>query len=433
MNLRMLALELLMKIQQEKAYSNIELSKQLANVPDERNRSLITTMVYGVIQYRRRLDYIIDCYVKKTKLQPDVRMILRLAVYQMEFMDKIPDHAVVNESVQLIRQRKKAWAAGFVNGVLRSMLRKEKKVSYPEKLYLGTYYSYPDWMCDEIQSQYGAQTEKILQQGNEPPTFALRVNTLQITREEFLQAYEKRGAAPGRLSRAGVVFPHGFSIKGDAGYQQGWYYPQDEASMMAAEILACEKDELVLDLCSAPGGKTTYLAQMMKNTGKIIAFDIYEHRLHLVQQTAQRLKLTNIETRLHDALVPIPELLHGADRVLLDAPCSGMGILRRKPEMKWTRQPEDMDSLCTLQAELLSRAIEYVKPGGYLVYSTCSIDKRENQWQFEAFLKGRDDICCEDLSAFFPHSQTAKHGYVQILPGEYGADGFFMAKVRRKG
>ncbi|MBQ9096984.1 MAG: 16S rRNA (cytosine(967)-C(5))-methyltransferase RsmB [Clostridia bacterium] len=424
MNERHLALSILMKTESEGAYSNIEINKTFAAADiDSRGKAFVTNIVYGVLQNKIRLDYIISQFSKlpMKKITDDVKNILRMGLYQLIFMDKVPEYAVVNESIKLVRKCKKASSAGFVNAILRGYIR--NGIAYPKDAlsYECTYYSYPEWLGRLLYEAVGTDATKIMASGNMTPPFSARVNTLKISRDEFI---EKTGAKACTICDDGVIFESGISVSDDEMFRNGYYYPQDEASMMPAKALSPKEGETVIDVCAAPGGKTTHIAQLMGNKGKIFAFDIYKHKLKLIEDNAKRLGIDIISPVLQDASEINDEYISIADKVLVDAPCSGLGILRRKPEIKYNRTPEDLVSLSTLQQKILGSSAKYVKPGGELVYSTCTINPGENEKVIEEFLANNKNFELIDLD--FENSP-----YIKLFPHIHNTDGFFIAKVRR--
>ncbi|MBR2877796.1 MAG: 16S rRNA (cytosine(967)-C(5))-methyltransferase RsmB [Clostridia bacterium] len=426
MNERHIAFSVLMKTESEGAYSNIEINKAFSSSDiDARGRAFITNIVYGVLQNKIRLDYIIGRFSKipMRKITDDVKTVLRMGLYQLIFMDKVPEYAVVNESIKLVRKCKKASSSGFVNAILRGYIR--DGVKYPKEpfSYLCTYYSYPEWLGRLFFEAVETDAEKLMASCNMTPPFTVRVNSLVISREKFMQ---QTGAKPCSICDDGVIMDGGFSVTDDYRFTAGFYYPQDEASMMPAKVLNPKEGETVIDVCAAPGGKTTHMAQLMNNKGKIFAFDIYPHKLKLIEDNASRLLVSIISPVVQDASEINEKYIGIADKVLVDAPCSGLGILRRKPEIKYARSPEDLASLAALQQKILETSAKYVRPGGELVYSTCTINPGENEKVIEKFLENNKDFELIDLN--FKNSP-----YIKLFPHIHNTDGFFIAKIRRVG
>ena len=413
--MRYTALKILLNVFESGSYSNLEIAGGLDGLSGK-DKALATTLVYGVLQNKMRLDHIISAYSKMPlkKISPDVLNILRMGVYQALFMDKIPGYALTNESIKLVKKCKKTSASGFVNAVLRGVLRGDKEIKYPDSRleYLSVYYSCPLWICKMWDKMFPEKLEDILKAMNQKPPFSVRVNTLKMTVQEFI---EKRGGKVSELQKDVVILPSGMSVKDDELFKKGCYYPQDEASAMVSELLSPKKGQTVMDLCAAPGGKTTHIAQILENEGKIIAFDIYEHKLEIIKETASRLGVKIIHTELGDASILKEKYTETADCVLVDAPCSGLGILRRKPEIRYMKSEQDLTGLAEIQKNILNVAAKYVKKGGTLVYSTCTISDIENDAVTKEFLENNKDFAL----AAEP---------VQLLPCDSGADGFYMAK-----
>ncbi|MBR5586919.1 MAG: 16S rRNA (cytosine(967)-C(5))-methyltransferase RsmB [Clostridia bacterium] len=413
--MRYTALKILENILNNGKYSNLELAGGMENLSDK-DKALATNIVYGVLQNKSRLDHIISAYSKipLKKVSSDVLNILRMGVYQALFMDKIPAYAITNESIKMVKKCKKTSASGFVNAVLRGVMRDDKKVEYPsDRLeYLSIYYSCPLWICKMWDKMFPGKLEEILASMNEKPDFTVRVNTLKMSVEEFIS---QRGGEKSPLCEDVVILPSGANLKNDELFKKGCYYPQDSASAMVSVLLDPQKGQTVMDLCAAPGGKTTHIAQLMQNDGKIIAFDIHEHKLDIINETARRLGIDIISAEQADAGVLQEKYVGMADRVLVDAPCSGLGILRRKPEIKYTKNESDMKELAKIQLKILSVAAQYLKPGGVMVYSTCTVSDVENNAVTQAFL--------EENKNFKLDAEPT-----QILPCDGGADGFYMAK-----
>ncbi len=426
-NVRELVLKGLYRIEVEDAYSNQALQEVLAvGTLGAVDRGFATELLTGVVRNRLQLDYIIGKFskIKLKKLSPWVHQILRMGIYQMIFMDRVPDRAACNEAVKLARRYAHGAAQGYVNGLLRTVAREKENISYPEDVLerLSVVYSCPVWLTEKLVGQYGEDfCEKILKASHEKQPVSLRVNRLKTTAEELQMALEVEGvithrdpAEPYRLFVDGAL-----DIQRSKAYRDGWYTIQNASSMAAVDLLEPKAGETVLDLCAAPGGKTTFMAERMENRGRIFAMDLYPHKTELIRKSAERLGISIIETQAGDATVYLPAWSKKADRVLVDAPCSGIGVIHKKPDIKWRRKPEDVLALCQIQREILKNAAQYVKPGGVLVYSTCTILREENQMQAAWFLKEQPDFVQEKEQALFTH--------------ETGGSGFYLAKFIRKG
>ncbi|MDF2892963.1 MAG: ribosomal small subunit methyltransferase RsmB/transcription antitermination factor NusB [Clostridia bacterium] len=445
-NAREAAIVIINKVLREKAYSNIALKQVLEQSGLSRvDKALVTEIVNGTLKNLIKLDYIAGQFVKmnKNKLDKHVEDILRTGIYQIMYLDRIPDSAVCNEGSNLARKYSNEGAVRFVNGVLRNVSRNKDTIKFPDKvkqplLYLSVVYSHPEWIVEKWLGEYGFEfTEQLLNANNQVPHFTVRINRLKTNKEDLVKVLEQEGIeySEGIYNKEALYIKGTSAIENKASFQQGLYQIQDESSMLAGLALNPQPGDLVLDVCSAPGGKATHAAELMNNNGKIIARDVYQHKLELIQQSCKRLGITIVETEIFDAKELDRKLVGKVDKVLLDAPCSGLGVLRRKPDLKWKKTPDNFDELAKLQQQMLSKAAEYVKPQGVLVYSTCTINKSENIKVVEAFLKSREDFYLEDLSKLLPEnlaSDTKTTGYVEIFPNIHGIDGFFISRLRRK-
>ena len=409
------ALQILIKSEENESYANLELKKKI-KVQDSREKALVTELVYGSLRYRLRLDYIIRKFSKVPfrKIKADIKNILRISIYQIIFLEKIPVSAACNEGTALALKYGGKGAASFVNAVLRSVSREKSNIKYPnsEVENLMYYYSFPESIVKIILRDYSYNgAKKILNALNMNKGICIRPNLLKITAENFEKLIENYEYEKGE----GCYYMKSFSVTDSDLYEKGIYTVQDRASMMCAELLSPEKDEKVLDLCAAPGGKSCYMAQIMENKGEIIACDIHEHRCELIEKNAQRLGIDIIKTKVNDATIENEEFKNAFDKVLIDAPCSGLGVISKKPDIKWS--DKDFDSLTTLQYNILEKGSEYVKKGGNLVYSTCTINKDENEHIVEKFL--------ENNKSFVKVSE-----FIQLMPG-FKTDGFFMCRLER--
>jgi len=415
---RELALGILLEITEKNAYADLAVKNGLASSSlEKRDKALATSLVYGTIQHLRFIDYQLSAVSARPidSLTPAVRGILRMAVYQFRFMDRIPNHAVVNEAVNMTKRRAHS-ASAFVNGVLRNMQR--RGYVYPKKLQerLGVEYSVPDYLVKLwIQAFGAAECEKPLSASNEVPPISIRINPLKASPAEV--------AAVCRLQTTQLEY--GFhveepkNIAETAMFREGWLSIQDIGAQMASLTLAPRPGQKVLDMCAAPGGKTTHMAELMENQGEITAWDIHPHKVELIRKNAKRLGISVIWAETHDARCPDNSHLEYYDKVMVDVPCSGLGILRKKPDIKWQRTESDLEALTTVQAEILQNAARHVRPGGALLYSTCTLHRAENEDIVEAFLK--------------EHPEFSPDGaYHTLLPHRDNTDGFFFAKLRKR-
>lgn len=440
------ALLIIQKVLRENAYSNIALKKGLEQSGLSRvDKALVTEIVNGTLKNLIKIDWIAAQFVKisEKKLDKHIQDIIRMGIYQIMYLDRIPDSAVCNEGANLARKYSNEGAVKFVNGVLRNISRSKESIKYPDKekdavKYLSVYYSHPEWIVKKWLEDFSYDfTEKLLAANNEVPHFTIRSNRLKTDRDALRSVLEQEGVE----CSEGLYNPEALYIKGTSSiedkqsFKDGLYQVQDESSMLIGRILAPKAGELIVDVCSAPGGKTTHAAELMDNKGIIIARDIHKHKLDLIEQTCKRLGIDIVKTQLFNAKDLDETLVDKADRVLLDAPCSGLGVMRRKPDLRWKKSPDNFDELSRLQLHILETAAKYVKPQGTLVYSTCTINRSENIDVIESFLRTRADFYLEDLSDFLPEnleSQSKSKGYVEIFPNIHGIDGFFIARLRRR-
>ncbi|WP_126426123.1 16S rRNA (cytosine(967)-C(5))-methyltransferase RsmB [Brevibacillus marinus] len=444
---RDVALDVLNKVDERKSYSNLELNSALGSSPlSAADAALATELVYGTTQRRNTIDGVIDRFVKggAGKLQPWVRNLLRLSLYQIRYLDRIPERAAVHEAVEIAKRRGHRGVASLVNGVLRNVLRHPEVWDKPPQAgtaaEIAWTYSHPQWLVQRWLQLFGEETTRALcASNNHPPHAAVRVNRLKIGRDQLLSELLRDFPAAARspLSEQGIVLPGGHAA-GTKWFAAGYYTIQDESSMLVAPALAPRPGMRVLDACAAPGGKTTHIAELMDNRGEIVACDIHPHKQRLIEQHAERLGLTIIKTMVCDAAELAEQELGLFDRILLDAPCSGLGVIRRKPDLKWNKQPADIARIARLQYQLLTRLAPLLAPGGLLVYSTCTIEPEENQLLVERFVAEHDRFqldrsLASDLPAVVSDACDAGRGYVQILPHQFASDGFFIARIKRTG
>ena len=438
MGARQTALCVLMACRQNGAWSNGVLKEYIQRDSlDRRESALAARLCYGVLQNRSRLDFYLKQLLtgKLKDLHPVVRDILHLGLYQIYDMDKIPESAAVNESVDLAKKycRKQRFAPGLVNGVLRSAVRTRGTLKQPVRL--EDRYSHPKELIALLQGYVGKdRMEAMLQANNAAPDMVVQVNTLRISTQELIQ----RLSLDGITAQAHAWMPDCLVLTGTGNlehlpaFQEGLLYVQDAAAKLSVLCagLPPQGDADVLDCCAAPGGKSFAAAVAMGGKGRIRACDVHEHKTTLIRSGAQRLGLENVQVFLHDATVCRPEWVEQMDTVLADVPCSGYGIIRKKPDIRY-KDPASMAQLPELQLQILLRQAEYVKPGGVLLYSTCTLVRAENEGVVESFLKERPDFYTEKLQlpACFPENTS---GMLMLVPGEYDTDGFFICRLRRR-
>lgn len=415
-----------------------------ANLKDPRDRALATTLVFGTIRRWATIDHIIEQYSRRplTRIDRGVLTALRLGVYQIMWLDRVPGHAVVNETVTQVKKIGGRGAAGFANAVLRSLLRSGRHVVFPSPeedlvAHLSIVHSHPAWLVKRYLSRLGRQeTEALLAANNTPPEVTVRVNRRRAVPQHVMDAFRRHGAhvEPGRYLPEALRVRAQTSPSELPGFNEGLFTPQDEGSMLVPHALQPAAGERILDACAAPGTKTSQIAELMDDNGTTMAFDRDHLRLELVRENARRLGLQSVETRVVDARYAVDVLGHAwADRVLVDAPCSGLGTLARRPDLRWRKRPEDIPSLAQLQGEILDGVAPVVRPGGILVYSTCTTEPEENQDVVAAFLERRPDYRLVRLSGL-PEAlqqEVADEGWLQLWPHRHHTDGFFIAKMER--
>lgn len=442
MNARETALKILNAVYLEEAYANVALAKEFRRVqPEDQDRRFITELVYGTVKAGETLDWMIRQYSSRpvSKIAPVLQNVLRMGIFQLFYMSKIPASAACNEAVELAKKYGHAGSVKFVNAILRTAVREPERVSFPDgkgqaTRYLALSGQHPEWLVKRWIKEFGyEQATKLCAFNNTQAVLSLRTNTLKTDREVLLQQLRESGAVAeiSKWTPEGILCEQHGALDALSVLQNGYCQVQDESSMLVAHVLAPEPGEFIIDCCSAPGGKTTHIAALMKNSGHLLAGDIYEHKLEKIRENAERLGISIIETKLLDALEIGALYLQQADRVLVDAPCSGLGVLRRKPDARWRNKQEALKALPALQHAILKSASDAVKPGGVLVYSTCTITREENQAVVEAFLQENPAFILDDTGAFLPEEKRQEK-MIQLLPQIDGTDGFFIARMKRR-
>lgn len=402
------------------------------------DRPFLTDLVQGTVRWQVYLDWVLKQFVhgKYAQLPDVIRAILQISLYQKLFMSRIPDYAIVNEANKLTRRANQDRLRGFVNGVLRNVFRNLDEIDYPNTdenpiQALSILFSFPEWMVSRWVERFGvAFTRSLLESLNQPPATFVRVNTLRTTADAYFQILQENGFDP----KKGFYLPEFLLVHKSRWvekfpfYQEGYFSIQDESAGLVAHVLDAQPGETILDMCSAPGGKTTHIAELMKNRGRIIAVDLYPSRLQMVEENASRLGITCIETLEGDSRTLS---LKPVDRVLIDAPCSGLGVIAKKPEIKWQRMPRDIRKMTAIQRGLLENAAKLVKEGGVIVYSTCTIEPEENENQIEAFLKNHKNFVLEPPGPFVGEKVTESGKWVKTFPNLHKIDGSFVARLKK--
>ncbi|EJP6470796.1 16S rRNA (cytosine(967)-C(5))-methyltransferase RsmB [Clostridium sp. L74] len=439
-NAREVALDVLKAVLYEGAYSNIVLNKRLnkSNLKDN-DKALITEIVYGTLKYKETLDIIIQSYLRNPikTMDKNIVNILRITIYQIRYLDKIPSFAAVNEAVEMSKKISIKYSK-LVNGVLRNYIRTYKnKKFYDERNNLeklSFIYSYPKWLVKMFISQYGIEiAEKIFKGLNERPNITVRVNNLKIDYDEAFEKLSECGynIEEGYICPEAIQIIKGKNIEKNPLFIRGDITVQDESAMLVAPSMELTEENVVLDLCSAPGGKTTHISEIMNDKSKVFAYDIHQNKLSLIEENAKRLGIKNVETYVGDASIFNKELKEKAHRVLMDVPCSGLGIIRKKPEIKWTKNEKEIKNIIDIQKKIINNGASYLKKGGVLLYSTCTLNKEENEENINWFLKKHKNFKIEPL--YYGNLDNIiyhKEGFVSILPNDK-MDGFFIAKLKK--
>ncbi len=439
-NARQIAFEALLKVYKDGAYSNLIIDSLLKENPDldERDKSFICNIVYGTLDRLILIDYNLGHYLNQPvkKLKPELHTVLRMGAYQLLFMDKVPSRAAVNESVNLAKVNKSNFAASMVNAVLRRIA--DNGLRLPDSAdneleYLSVKYSCPQWLVSLWINAYGKENSVALaEKALDAPPLVIRCNTTKISPDELIHKLEEEGvvAEKSELLPNSLIINSSNAVDELEAYKTGLFHVQDSASQICCLAVDAKPGETVFDLCSAPGGKAFTIAEMMENTGVVRAFDIYQSRVELIKKGAERLGLTNVFSYLSDASI-FNENYGLADKVLCDVPCSGLGIIRRKPEIRF-KKPEDIDNLPDLQYRILCNATGYLKDGGRLIYSTCTLNPKENSEVCDRFLAEHPEFSLADYLPSVPrYSDNDK--YLTLMPHVHSTDGFFVAVFEKNG
>ncbi|MGE5218799.1 MAG: 16S rRNA (cytosine(967)-C(5))-methyltransferase RsmB [Chloroflexota bacterium] len=441
---RAVASEILFKVDRNKAYADILLDETLRTNPfDDRDRALLTELIYGTLRWRGVIDARLIRLMRRplAKADPFIRNLLRLTLYQIIFLDKIPAYAAVNEAVELAKLRG-ARAASFVNGVLRNFLRDDEKDGNPAPqdriaTALAEKLSHPEWLVARWLADFGVEeATSLMRANNDRAPLVVRVNSLKCGREELLARFREGGidARPTHSSPQGISVVSGATVAALPGFAEGLFQVQGEASQLVTYLLGPQPGERVLDACAAPGGKSTHIAEMMRDSGNVIALDPSARGIDRIQENAARLQLRSVQAVRGDASRRLDGACDGPfERILVDAPCSGLGTLRSHPEIKWQRGQGDIRRLSQLQSKILANVAAHLKPGGVLVYSTCTLLKDENDGVVEGFLCKQGGFELEDVAGYLPEGTRylTRHNYFQTLPHRDNMDGFFAARMRK--
>ena len=443
--LRESALDLLTRIGEQGGFSHVLLDREITKQKLSRqDGGLLTEVVYGTLQRRDLIDFYIQPYIaNQKKIKPWVRWLLYMSVYQMIFLERVPDHAIIHEAVEISKKRGHKGISSFMNGVLRNVRRKGvqslDKIEDPLKA-LAIETSHPEWLVNRWVDQYGFDTTKAMcEANNHHLPMSVRVQPLRISREKAMEQLREDGYKV----EESVFSPQGFiviegAILSHPLFTDGFLTVQDQSSMLVAEMMDLNQDLTVLDACSAPGGKTTHIAEKMSNQGKVMAYDLHEKKAKLVSKRAEQLQLTSISASQADSRkLSEKHEVETFDRILLDAPCSGLGVLRGKPDIKYHKKEEDIYSLRKIQDDLFSELAPLLKSGGKFVYSTCTVDRHENEEAVGHFLAAHSDFQVDPT--FFDDLPDSLQGSIgktetglQLFPQEWDTDGFFLTRLIKK-
>lgn len=442
---REISLDILVEVMEKGCFSNEAIQNALMKYQymNKQNRAFLTRLCEGVIERAVELDYVIDLYsrTKTEKMKPLIRNLLRMGVYQILYMDQVPDSAACNEAVKLAGKRGFHALKGFVNGVLRTISRNKENITYPDRErnpleYLKVRYSMPEWIISMWLSEYSPDTvEKVLKSFLGKKDTSIRVNLLKTNREKLKEILLKEEVK----AEEGAYLPYALKISGYnylaalPSFQGGLFQVQDESSMLAVHCAGIKRNDFVMDVCSAPGGKAAHAAQLLAGTGQVTARDLTESKTEKIQENVTRLGLANITIEVKNALSFTESLREKADVLLADLPCSGLGVIGRKGDIKYKTKEEDVWELARLQREILNVVKDYVKPGGILMYSTCTINRRENL-DNAVWFQENADFTLESVEDGLPtglRGSTGEKGYIQLLPGIHETDGFFLARFRK--
>ncbi len=439
---RELTLNIIMEVHQNKSYVNFLLPEKLEKSQlSKLDRALTTELVCGVLRMEGTIDWILSQFSSRKidKILPEVLDILRIGIYQLIYLNKIPPHAVIDESVKLAKKNFHQGVANFVNGILRTINREKNKIVYPRKEdnlidYISVKYSHPKWLVQKWISELGPEeTEDLCKANNVRPKLKLRTNLIKITPDKLANLLKKRGiiTTSGSFLDECLMVVEGFNLASLREFKEGFFFIQGESSMLVSRIVNPKAGDTILDICAAPGGKTTHLAEIMKNQGQIIAVDLHRNRLKLLEDSCKRMGIKIAVPVQADATKLGETINKPVDKVLLDAPCSGLGTLAKRPDARWQKSLRQIKELAVLQQKLLKSASSFVKCGGSLVYSVCTISKEETIDTINFFLHEHPEFKLEDINSQLPLSLKSKNKWLQLLPNEHQTDGMFIAGLIR--
>lgn len=453
-NVREIIVKIVMEVEKSKSHQQFVIKNTLEQYDylDTQHKAFIKRASEGTLERLIQLDYVIDQFskVKTAKMEPFIRALMRMSTYQILFMKAVPDSAAVNEAVKLCNRFRFGNLKGFVNAVLRNISRNKAELKWPEKndiggeeYYLSVMYSMPLWICKMWLETYGFEkTEKILKFFYKPRPTIIRIDERlsQEQKDDLVKQISEANDGTVSIKKHGLL-PYAYEMVGTdnirylPGFKEGLWVVQDPSSMLVSEIAELEKNQTVVDVCAAPGGKALHAALKMDNTGKVIARDISMNKCKKISENVRRVKASNVIVEQYDATVFDESMVGKVDVLYCDLPCSGLGIIGRKPDIKYNLSPSDLDDMAAIQKQILKTVWTYVKPGGYMMYSTCTVNKSENEEMVKWIVENLH-MYPVDITSLVPeklsHIPTLVDGYLQLLPGEYGTDGFFISKFVRE-
>ncbi len=440
-NPRETALDMLIDIFENDKFSHIVLREGLHTIEDRQEKAFITRLVMGTVERVITIDYIINSYskVKVKKMKPLIRELLRMSVYQIHYMEAIPDSAVCNEAVKIAKKRKFVNLSGFVNGVLRKIGREKDNFVIPQNddvNSLSIRYSTPTWIVEKCIKDYGMDIcKKILSGSDENSFVSVRVNTSKASVAQVRKELSEENIeySDGDYLEEAIKLHHINDIESIDAFRKGFIQPQDESSMLVGRCAGIEENDICIDVCSAPGGKAIHVADLLKGTGKVYSRDVSEYKVNLINQNIKRSGFSNIEAGVFDATVSDESMFEKADVLIADVPCSGLGVFNKKSDIKYKITEESLEELRLLQRRIIENVHKYVKPGGVMIYSTCTINQEENienvNWITKNF-----DFRLESIDEYIPEklrNEDTKKGFLQLIQGVHQCDGFFIARLRR--
>ncbi len=437
---REVAVKVLNRVERTDSYLDKLLDFELKNAELSRlDKSFLTELVNGTIRWKMRIDYVISQFYRGdySKLDINIKNAIRIAMYQIMFLERVPQSAAVNEAVEFVKKLRGQFLANLVNAILRTSIRKLDTIEYPSIeddpiRSLSIVHSFPTWLVRRFVDRFGVyETEQLLVALNERPRLSIRVNPGKISAEELSRQFEEKGL---NVSRGHFIqnflYVDGLSRIGELeSFRAGQFAVQDESAGLVSILLDPKPGERVLDMCSAPGGKTTHILELTRGEADVTAVEKYENRAKLVQEAVERMGYNHAKIVVADAAKFSDAVQY--DKILIDAPCTGFGVVRKKPDSKWKREPEDIALLHAIQTEIIENAGKLLKPGGVLVYSTCTVEPEENQEVVQNFLRRHPECTLESAEAFVDHSFVSKEGFIETFPHRHDMDGSFAARIRK--